>query len=136
MGPHISALEYAPFQISILRLDHLKSYGHNSHVEYLLLYVESLHNPSEGGWDNYQTILSFFPNLKGICFLSRVHHVCSNFSSFYPTMSSVNKNIWEERIVFFKSKNIIIGHECLVRISQLQEKPKSKVSWYFNHLDL
>jgi hypothetical protein len=66
-SPNISVLEHIPLTISHLRLDQLASYMYVSQVEYLILHLpKNLNNTSEYGWDNYQELRNFCPNLKGI----------------------------------------------------------------------
>jgi hypothetical protein len=71
-SPNISVLEHIPLKISHLKFDKLASYINISQVEYLVLHLpKNLDNSSKYGWDNYQELTSFCPNLKGILFYQK-----------------------------------------------------------------
>jgi len=129
-GPQIYSLEHIPLKISYLKLANLAAYRYASHIEYLILYVKNLYTPSEGGWNNYKEILSFFPNLKGIIFYYKEEYT----TLFHPLRilsSSFSQTIWQQRIDYFKSQNIKIlsEHEYSEIISELRQSLSP--SWSF-----
>jgi hypothetical protein len=106
-APEISTLEHIPLKLSYLNLEKLAACRYTSHIEYLILHVKNLQASSEGGWDDYKEILSFFPNLKGVCFY--YNRKCTNLVRFLiPLRSPLAQTIWQQRIDYFKSQNIRI----------------------------
>jgi hypothetical protein len=111
-APHVSVLEHIPLKICHLKLDQLASYFYISQVEYLILQIpEDLDNSSEHGWDNYQKLTSFCPNLKGILFYQKIgtqeyfveREVFENYLRHY---SPTTQTIWKARIRYWCSQNL------------------------------
>lgn len=105
-GPEISTLEHIPLKICYIDLEKLTAYRYASHIEYLILHVKNLQVASDGGWDNYREILSFFPNLKGIVFYYNKKY--TTLVSLLRRFPSTSQNIWQQRIDYFKSQNIML----------------------------
>jgi len=125
-GPLIQTLDHIPLKFSYLNLEDLAAYRYAPHIEYLVLITENFSVPNEGGWSHYKEILSFFPNLKGITF----HGSDYDLDSALEHLSLTNQNIWKERILYFKSKNIKIL--CKRKYSKiLSEFRQLYPSWTF-----
>jgi len=128
-SPEISILEHIPLKLSYLNLEKIAAYRYASHIEYLYLHVKNLQIPSEGGWDNYKEILSFFSNLKGILFYYK--HKCITLVEYLRSIHSASQTIWQQRIEYFKSQNIkILSEKDHYNIKQELRQPLWK-SWIF-----
>jgi hypothetical protein len=103
-APKISVLEHIPIKIVFAKVDQLAFYSYISQVEYLALYVPE--NFEEGGWDNYQEILNFCPNLKGMTFDDKKS--ITNLDGFFEDLDSEQQTIWIQRVSYFETKNIQI----------------------------
>merc|ERR1712034_29438 len=129
-SPEISVLEHIPLQISHLNLERLAAYRYTSHIEYLILHVKNLQAPSEGGWNNYTEILSFFPNLKGIIF-----HYKKKYTTLVDPLSSISsasQTIWQQRIDYLKSQNIEILYENQFLKIRSELRKSLSPSWSFH----
>jgi hypothetical protein len=102
-APQISVLEHIPLKISHLNIQNLAQYRYVSNIEYLSLDT-NLHNPNSFSWNDYQDITTFFPNLKGIVLYDNGYYLNPNMS--IQPISSHLKNIWNQRLQYFTSKNI------------------------------
>jgi hypothetical protein len=105
-APFISTLEHIPLKISFLKLENLAAFRFISQVEYLILRIKNFSTPSAEGWDNYEEITSFCPNLKGITFCHKKTYL--PLEPFAESVFPVFQNIWRQRLVYFKSQNIKI----------------------------
>jgi len=130
-GPDISTLEHIPLKISHLNLEKVAAYRYTSHIEYLILHVQNLQVASDGGWDDYREILSFFPNLKGIIFYYNKKY--TTLVPFLRSLPPAYQNIWQQRIDYFKSQNIKILNqgEHLEIISELRQSLSPSWSFHF-----
>jgi len=128
-SPEISVLEHIPLKISHLNLEKIAVYRYTPHIEYLILHVKNLQVPSEGGWDDYREILSFFPNLKGIIFYYNRKY--TTLVHYIRSIPSASQTIWQQRIEHFQSQNIkmLSQNEYLEIISQLRQSLPQ--SWSF-----
>merc|ERR1712096_502593 len=81
--------------------------------------------PRIGGWENYKTILSLFPNLKTIQLLIEnddyVDYEADWQDLAFDAISIENRNIWEERISYLKSKEIVLVNykQCETEFTEL-----------------
>merc|ERR1712098_444794 len=103
-APEISVLEHIPLKLSYFNLEKLANYRFLSHIEYLVLNIPIFIYPSAGGWNDYQQVVEFCPNLKGIIFTN--NNEFTNISS--TTLDHLPfgiQHIWNQRKSFFESKN-------------------------------
>merc|ERR1712098_30661 len=104
--------------------------GYPPAIEYLEIKVDA-NSPNQDGWENYQTNLSFFPNLKGV----KLHMIPENqvievdLETVMDGLSAEDRNIWEDRISYLESKGII-----LMNREQYESKVKElckQIQWGF-----
>jgi hypothetical protein len=134
-APEISVLEKIPLKLSPLNLEKLAAYRYFSHIEYLLLHIPNISQPSQGGWDNYEQILAFCPNLKGIRFLCKTKNGeigSTNLNSINLALFPANiQNIWNQRKAYFETKNVKILSLQEYKAILSQIKQSLPTSWYF-----
>jgi hypothetical protein len=135
-APEILVLDKIPLQISHLNLQNLGVIRYSSQIQYLFLDVPNLMIPSEGGWDEYKQILTYFPNLKAIAFYLYDDREITNIEMLIHSIPVNKRRKWEERISFFKSKNLQILNEeqVLEIIATIRENVST--SWSFDFLCL
>ena len=105
---------------------------HSWNIEYLGLEILDFDQPNLGNWDQYKEKLNFCPKLKGI-FLYKLGPKFEEFEiSFDGKNQDIlpdNKKIWNERIQYFKSKEIEILSQ--IDFDQKQTELHENVSWGF-----
>merc|ERR1712034_123561 len=108
-----------------------------SQVEYLVLHLPTnLDNSSEYGWDNYQELTSFCPNLKGILFYQKESGV-GKYKSLIHLHSALlgyslnTQNIWKIRIGYLISQNLRCISVREYKSMNSQRRNNLNVSWAF-----
>ena len=105
---------------------------HTWNIEYLGLEILDFNQPNLGNWEQYKEKLNFCPKLKGIF----LYKLGPKFEEFEISLDGKNqdilpenKKIWNERIQYFKSKEIEILSQ--IDFDEKQTELHENVSWGF-----
>ena len=101
-----------PIKISYCRhLSLLPEFEFPSTIEFLTVKIVDASSPFQNGWENYQTILALCLRLKDIIICtSSVEGEVIDLQNALHDMTKENRDIWEERISYLKSRGVNIAY--------------------------
>lgn len=90
------------------RLSHLQHFQYPRKILFLNVCVSNCEKINDNGWDNYQTLFTFAPNLQGIRLSTFKGRKWLQLQDLLNQLPEKIQEVWKKRIHYLRSRNIKI----------------------------